>query len=86
MKLPVIKFLAKNESFTEQDYTKTVDIIISLSEAKGMQKQELDALGELVSNLLAAADVKRKESLGIPQREALKNYMGMVRDALDHKV
>jgi len=55
MKLPIIKHLAEN--FDEDYLLETVEVLESLSEARGLKDEELEVIGELISNSLGAIEV-----------------------------
>lgn len=83
MRLPIIKHLAENKEFDEDYFIETVEVLVSLADARGIKDEELDVIGELVSNLEGAIDVKKQIANGTPQKEALNNFMGRVMGAIN---
>lgn len=78
MRLPIIKHLVENPDFDEDYFIETVDVLVSLADARGIKDEELDVIGELVSNLEGAIDVKKQIKDGVPQKEALNSFMQKV--------
>lgn len=78
MRLPIIKHLVENPEFDEDYFIETVDVLVSLADARGIKDEELDVIGELISNLEGAIDVKKKIKDGISQKEALNDFMKKV--------
>jgi hypothetical protein len=82
MRLPIIKHLIENPDFDEDYFEETVDVLVSLADARGIKDEELDVIGELVSNLEGAIDVKKQIKDGVPQKEALNDFMQRVMGAI----
>ena len=78
MRLPIIKTLVENPDFDEDYFIETVEVLIALSDARGIKDDELDVIGELVSNLEGAISVKQQIRDGVPQKEALNSFMKRV--------
>ena len=78
MRLPLIKHLVENPEFDEDYFIETVEVLISLADAKGIQDEELDVIGELISNLEGAIEVKKQIEEGSPQKEALNAFLQRV--------
>ena len=82
MRLPIIKHLVENPDFDEDYFMETVEVLVSLADARGIKDEELDVIGELVSNLEGAIDVKTQIKNGTPQKEALNDFMQRVMGAI----
>jgi len=78
MRLPVIKHLVEDPEFDEDYFIETVDVLISLADAPRITDEELGVIGELISNIEGAIDVKKQIKNGVPQKEALNNFMQRV--------
>lgn len=77
MRLPIIKALV--ESDLDQDYMEeTVDTLLVIAEARGIKDDELEVIGELISNLEGAREVEAQILKGVPQKEALNDFMKRV--------
>ena len=77
MRLPIIKHLVEQD-FDEDYFEETVEVLISLADARGIKDEELDTIGGLVSNLEGAIVVKKQIKEGVPQKEALNQFMKRV--------
>jgi len=79
MKLPVIRAVASDDSIVEQDLNSTVKVLEIISEARGIKSEELDVIGELISNIEGAKividDHRHYET---PLKEALNKFMKRV--------
>ena len=79
MRLPIIKHLALNNEFDVDYFHETVEVLVSLATAKGIKDEELNVIGELISNIEGAIEVKNDMNTnGIPSKEALNNFMKKV--------
>lgn len=78
MRLPVIKHLVENEEFDEDYFIEAIEVLISITDARGIKDEELDVIGELISNLEGVVEVKRQIKNGTPQKDALNNFMKRV--------
>ena len=60
MKLPVIKHLTQFIEDNDQDYIiETIEVLEYLTELETLKDEELDVLGELISNLYGALEVHK---------------------------
>ena len=79
MKLPVIKHLSNFIQKNDQDYIEeTLDVLEDLIDARGINDQELDVIGELMSNMEGALEVQKLIKSGMTQKEALNDFMKRV--------
>ena len=79
MRLPIIKAIASNDSISQSDLTITVDTLEAISSARGLKDEELDVIGELISNIEGAKIViEDNRHYGTPLREALNKFMKRV--------
>jgi len=82
MRLPIIKHLV--ERFDEDHMEETIMVLESLIDAKGIKDEELDVIGELISNIEGAKAVK--EDVRINKTDltpALNNFMKRVLGSID---
>ena len=76
MRLPLIKQLSNFIQENDQDYlTETLDVLEDLCDARGIKEEELDVIGELMSNIEGALEVEKLIKEGKPQKEALNEFM-----------
>jgi len=79
MRLPLIKQLSNFIQENDQDYlTETLDVLEDLCDARGIKDEELDVIGELMSNIEGALEVEKLIKKGKPQKEALNEFMKRV--------
>ena len=83
MKLPVIKQLVESNEFDEDYMEEAVEVLLCISEARGLKDEELEVIGELVSNISGAQEVMRDIKNGTPQKEALNGFMKRVLGSID---
>ena len=79
MKLPIIRTLASNENLREEDLKAASRVLESLAQARGLKPEELDVIGELISNIEGALVVyDDHHHNGTPLKEALNKFMQRV--------
>jgi|TARA_B100000809_G_C14984492_1_gene475747 hypothetical protein len=84
MKLPVIKHLTSFIEENDQDYVlETIETLEALTEVPSLKDEELDVIGELISNMYGALEVDKMVKEGIPKKEALNTFMKRVLGAID---
>jgi hypothetical protein len=84
MKLPVIKHLTQFIEENDQDYiVETIEVLEALTEVSSLKDEELDVIGELISNMYGALEVSRSIKEGIDKKEALNNFMKRVLGSID---
>lgn len=84
MKLPVIKHLTSFIEENDQDYIiETIETLEALTEVPSLKDEELDVIGELISNMYGAVEVDKMIKEGTPKKEALNNFMQRVLGSID---
>lgn len=84
MKLPVIKHLTKFIEENDQDFVlETIETLEALTEIPSLKDEELDVIGELISNMYGAIEVDKMVKAGTPQKEALNSFMKRVLGSID---
>jgi hypothetical protein len=84
MKLPVIKHLTQFIQDNDQDYIiETLEVLESLTELPSLKDEELDVIGELISNMYGALEVNIMIRGGMDKKEALNTFMQRVLGAID---
>jgi|TARA_R110002126_G_scaffold124451_4_gene266527 hypothetical protein len=85
MKLPVIKHLTNFIEENDQDYIlETIETLEALTEVPSLKDEELDVIGELISNLYGAVEVDKMIKQGTPKKEALNAFMKRVLGSIDN--
>lgn len=85
MKLPIIKQLTNFIEENDQDYIiEAIEVLENLTELeRGISDEELDVIGELISNMYGAIEVDKMIKSGTPQKEALNTFMKRVLGSID---
>jgi len=84
MKLPIIKHITNFIEENDQDYViETIETLESLTEVSSLKDEELDVLGEVISNLYGALEVDKMIKEGVPKKEALNTFMNRVLGSID---
>lgn len=85
MKLPVIKHLTQFIENNDEDFViETIETLEALTEVTSLKDEELDVIGELISNMYGAIEVNKMIKDGIPKKEALNSFMKRVLGSIDN--
>lgn len=85
MKLPLIKHIHNFIIENDEDYIhETIDVLEHLTEFDGIKDDEIDVIGECISNLYGAVEVQKSITAeGLSQKDALNNFMKRVQGSID---
>ena len=84
MKLPIIKHLSQFIDDNDQDYlVETIEVLEALTEISSLKDEELDVIGELISNMYGALEVHKMTKSGMEKKEALNTFMKRVLGSID---
>jgi len=84
MKLPVIKHLIEFIEQNDADFVlETIETLEALTEVSSLKDEELDVIGELISNMYGAVEVNKLIQEGTPKKEALNGFMQRVLGSID---
>ncbi|CAI9428783.1 Terminase [Candidatus Ornithobacterium hominis] len=84
MRLPLIKHITNFIDENDQDYVnETIETLENLIESDNLKDEELDVLGEILSNLYGAVEVDNMVKKGESKKEALNNFMKRVTGSID---
>ena len=78
MRLPIIKTLVESGEFDEDYMEEAIEVLLLISEARGVKDEEMEVIGELISNISGAQEVMREIKNGTPQKDALNGFMKRV--------
>ena len=79
MRLPIIKHIVQFVEKNDEDFVdETITVLEDLIDARGIKDEELEVVGEILSNLYGALEVAKDIKSGTPQKEALNNFMKKV--------
>lgn len=84
MKLPIIKHLTEFIGANDQDYVlEAIETLESLTEVPSLKDEELDVIGELISNMYGAIEVDKLVRSGMDRKDALNTFMKRVLSSID---
>ena len=84
MRLPLIKHIVQFIENNDQDYVnETIETLENLIKCENLKDEELDVIGELLSNFYGAVEVDKMIKQGTPQKEALNGFMKRVVGSID---
>ena len=84
MKLPIIKHLTQFIEDNDEDFViETIETLENLTEVSSLKDEELDVIGELISNMYGALEVHKMVKEGAPKKEALNTFMSRVLGSID---
>lgn len=84
MKLPIIKHLTKFIEDNDEDFViEAMDVLEDLTEVNSLKDDELNVIGELLSNMSGAIEVNKMIKDGTPRKEALNRFMERVKGSID---
>ena len=84
MRLPVIKHLTGFIQEKDEDFIhETIETLESLTENVNLKDEEMDVIGELLSNMFGALEVKKMMDDGQSQKDALNGFMQRVMGSID---
>ena len=84
MKLPLIKHLTTFIENNDEDYLiEAIEVLEDLTDVASLKDDELDVIGELISNMYGAIEVNTLVKNGTPKKEALNGFMKRVLGSID---
>jgi hypothetical protein len=84
MKLPIIKQLVKFIHENDEDFVvESIETLETLTEVPSLKDEELDVIGELISNMYGALEVQKEIKSGKNQKDALNSFMKRVMGSID---
>ncbi|KAA1245346.1 hypothetical protein [Aquimarina sp. RZ0] len=84
MKLPIIKHLTGFIEENDEDFVvEAIETLEALTEVPSLKDEELDVIGELISNMYGALEVNKMVKEGAQKKEALNTFMSRVMGSID---
>jgi len=84
MRLPLIKHINEFVKENDEDYVEeAVELLEFLTESTNIKDEELDVIGELLSNLQGSLEVQRMMKDGLSEKEASNKFMERVVGSID---
>ncbi len=81
MKLPVIRHLQRNNNVEKLQHT--IDVLENYTEHRSVNDEEMDIIGELITNLCGAVEVYKMIEEGVPETEAANSFVKKVMGSID---
>ena len=84
MRLPIIKHIVQFIEDNDSDYIEeTITVLEHLSDSPNIKDEEIDVIGELLSNLYGSIEVNKEIESGEKSKDALNNFMKRVQGSID---
>jgi hypothetical protein len=81
MKLPVIRQIQR--TCTAEAIETAIAVLENTSEAASLKPEEVDVIGELISNMCGALEVHQLIADGMPEKDAANTFMKKVIGSID---
>ncbi|MCD0487325.1 hypothetical protein LPB86_03735 [Pedobacter sp. MC2016-14] len=81
MKIPVIRQLFQNN--TPEDLETTLGVLEAFCEFRGVHEEEVDVVGELITNICGALEVHANVNAGALEKDALNAFAQKVMGSID---
>ncbi len=81
MKLPVIRHLQRNNDAVKLQ--NTIDVLENFTEHRSVSDEEMDVIGELITNLCGAVEVHQMIKNGESEIDAANNFVKKVMGSID---
>jgi hypothetical protein len=81
MKIPVIRQLFQNN--TTEDLEATLNVLEGFCEFRGVHDEEIDVVGELITNICGALEVHNSVKAGALEKDALNAFGQKVMGSID---
>jgi hypothetical protein len=84
MRLPLIKHINEFVRENDEDYVEeAIELLEFLTESPNIKDEELDVIGELISNLYGSLEVQKMMKEGMSEKEANNQFMKRVLGSID---
>lgn len=84
MRLPVIKHIHSFIKENDEDFViEAIEVLEHLTELESLKDEELDVIGELLSNMEGALEADKIIKEGTPEKEAFNSFMKRVMGSID---
>lgn len=84
MRLPIIKHIVEFIEQNDSDYIEeTISVLEHLTESSNIKDEEIDVIGELLSNLYGAVEVNQAIINGSNKKDALNGFMLRVKGSIN---
>ncbi|MGY5850606.1 DUF6952 family protein [Salegentibacter sp. F14] len=81
MKLPIIRHLQRNNELEKLE--NAIEVLENYTEHRAVKDEEMDVIGEMVSNLCGAVEVQKMIDGGADEKDAANGFMKKVIGSID---
>lgn len=84
MRLPIIKHVLEFIEENDEDWVnETIELLESMTEIASLKDEEVEVIGELLSNLYGTLEVNKMIKEGMDKKEAMNSFMKRVMGSID---
>lgn len=84
MRLPIIKHVLGFIEENDEDWVhETIELLESMTEISSLKDEEIEVMGELLSNLYGSLEVQKMIKEGMDKKEAMNAFMKRVMGSID---
>lgn len=84
MRLPIIKHVLGFIEENDEDWVnETIELLESMTEIASLKDEEIEVMGELLSNLYGSLEVHKMIKDGMEKKEAMNAFMKRVMGSID---
>jgi hypothetical protein len=84
MRLPIIKHVLGFIEENDEDWVnETIELLESITEITSLKDEEIEVMGELLSNLYGTLEVHKMVKEGMDKKEAMNTFMKRVVGSID---
>lgn len=81
MKLPIIKHFQKNNDVQKLEHA--IEVLESFSEHRSVKEEEMDVVGELITNIAGAIEMDKMVKDGMSEKDAANTFAQRVLGSID---
>ncbi|EOZ91991.1 hypothetical protein A33Q_4084 [Indibacter alkaliphilus LW1] len=86
MRLPIIKHVLKFIEENDEDWVnETIELLENMTEIPSLKDEEVEVMGELLSNLYGTLEVNQMIKDGMDKKEAMNSFMKRVMGSIDQE-
>ncbi|MDN3669259.1 hypothetical protein QWY93_07955 [Echinicola jeungdonensis] len=84
MRLPIIKHVVGFIEENDEDWVnESIELLESMTEIESLKDEEIEVMGELLSNLYGSLEVNKMIKDGMDKKEAMNSFMKRVMGSID---
>ncbi|WP_127844913.1 DUF6952 family protein [Psychroflexus aestuariivivens] len=81
MKLPIIKHFQKNNDAEKLEHT--IEVLESFCEHRSVKEEEMDVVGEIITNIAGAIEMDKMVKEGMSEKDAANAFAKRVLGSID---